>query len=194
MQIELERAAWPAATSAAFMRSRDLYGNLSNMSFGFPIEVNGLAFQGPEGLYQSLKFPNHPEIQSDVARRKSGVEAKRAAYRYPDKLMPGWDAVKLDAMALTLALKLGQHPEKFGLVLTQTRGLDIVELSHRDQWWGAKPDSSGTIHGVNALGRLLTLLRDMHREDPGTAATRLMAMADTSPFIIGGRPSGQHPV
>ena len=194
MQVELQEVTWPAGTSAAFMRSRDRYGDLSNMSFGFPIKINGLIFQGPEGLYQALKFPEQPQIQSDLAQQRSGMEAKRAAYRHPKSFMPGWDAVKLDAMALTLALKLAQHPETFGTALTQTRGLDIVEISHRDQWWGARPDSTGVMHGINALGRLLTLLRDMHQENPKTAAPRLMAMANTSPFHINGQPASQDPV
>ena len=193
MQIKLENTAWQPSTSAAFMRSRDRHGDLSNMSFGFPIELGGLKFQGPEGLYQALKFPRFPEIQSDVARQRSGMDAKRTAYRHPHRVMPGWDAVKLDAMALTLALKLQQHPDSFGQALTRTRGLDIVEVSYRDQWWGAKPDCSATMHGVNALGRLLTLLRDMHREDPKTAARRMTAMADTAPFIINAKPTAPHP-
>ena len=46
---------------AVFFRSRDQHGDLSNMTFGFPLSVNGVTFEGPEGLYQALKFPNLPD-------------------------------------------------------------------------------------------------------------------------------------
>ena len=49
---------------AFFMRSRDRYGRLSNMTSGFPLEVNRLRFQGPEGLYQAMKFPHDPAQQA----------------------------------------------------------------------------------------------------------------------------------
>lgn len=38
--------------------------------------------------------------------------------------------------------------------------MPIVEESYRDQFWGAKPLDSDTLYGENALGRLLTKLRE----------------------------------
>jgi hypothetical protein len=64
-------------------------------------------------------------------------------------------------MAQTLALKLKQHPQRFGKALRETYGRPIVEKSRRDDFWGAKPDQDETVlRGQNVLGQLLTELRD----------------------------------
>lgn len=102
MQLDISEALWPAAQSAAFMRSRDRHGELSNMTGGFPLRVNGITFQSPEGLYQALKFSARPEIQQEIAAAPSGMAAKRAAYRHAAAFEPRWDDVKIDAMAFTL--------------------------------------------------------------------------------------------
>ena len=189
MKLSLENTTWPARGSAQFMRSRDRHGDLSNMTFGFSIHLNGLTFQGPEGLYQAFKFPSDPDVQGQIASQRSGMDAKKTAYRSPRKTVPHWDEIRIDAMALTLALKLQQHPDRFGRALAQTQGLHIVETSYQDQWWGAKPDQAGNLHGINALGRLLTILRDLHQENPATAPRGLEALADSSRLIMNGAPA-----
>lgn len=50
-----------------------------------------------------------------------------------------------------------QHPP-FQRVLLETGDRPIVELSYKDQFWGAKPEGHLLV-GVNALGRLLMELR-----------------------------------
>lgn len=187
-QIGLKPKDWPESQSATFMRTRDRHGDLSNMTHGFPITLNGVAVQGPEGLYQALKFPDHPEIQREIAAQQSGMAAKKTAYKYPKLLRPDWDEVKLDAMAITLALKLAQHPQRFGNALKRTGNLFIVECSYRDQWWGATPTRNGTLRGVNALGQLLTALRDLHAEEPQTAHDQMLHNADCSRFALNGQP------
>lgn len=73
MQIDLAASTWPSAGCAAFMRSRERHGELSNMTFGFPLQLNGLTLQSSEGLYQALKFPSHPEVQRTIASQRSGT-------------------------------------------------------------------------------------------------------------------------
>ncbi len=132
MMIELSEGIWRKAECAHFMRSRERHGQLSNMTFGYPLAVNGLTFQGPEGLYQALKFPSNPDAQRAIARERSGMEAKKTAYTFSQGFRRDWEEVKLDAMAVTLAVKLIQHQEKFGKALSETGTMDIVEMSHRD--------------------------------------------------------------
>ena len=52
----LPRIALPASELAPFMRSKDRYGRLSNMTGGFPLKVAGTPHSGPESLYQALNF------------------------------------------------------------------------------------------------------------------------------------------
>ena len=126
------------ADCAVFFRSRERHGQLSNMTHGFPLAVNAVSFQGPEGLYQALKFPHDPTFQRLIGAQRSGMDAKRTAYSRRDTA-PNWDAFRADAMAFTLALKLLQHPDAFGAALTDTGSLPIIERSSRDAWWGTQP-------------------------------------------------------
>ena len=190
MNVDLSPKTWRKQDCAFFMRSRDAHGQLSNMTFGYPLRVNGLELQGPEGLYQALKFPHKQGIQREIARQRSGMEAKRVAYTHPREFNPVWDQVKLDAMALTLTVKLFQHPGKFGAALDETRDQDIVEMSNRDPWWGAKAQGD-TLTGVNALGKLLTMLRDFRADACGedqAAIAEFLREADLSQLMILGRP------
>ena len=192
------RTTYEAGACAAFMRSRERYGGLSNMTSGFRLELNGLVFQGPEGLYQALKHPHRPDHQADIARQPSGMEAKKTAYR--DRgIRPDWEEVKIDAMAYTLAVKLAQHPDEFGAALGETQGRAIVEKSYRDEFWGARPSPDGaTLNGCNVLGKLLTELRDLleqHDGDAGAVLHDYLTNVDASRLSISGRnvpePTGQ---
>ena len=187
--IDLTPHSYPANACASFRRSRERHGDLSNMTFGFPITVNGLRFQGPEALYQALKYPHNPGAQQRIAAEPSGMAAKKTAYLFHD-IHPDWEQLKITAMALTLALKLTAHPQRFGAALRATGQLPIVELSTRDAFWGAKP-TGNHLHGVNALGQLLTTLRDTlnHPEDRTTnaAATFLQGHQTETLLVMGER-------
>ena len=165
------------ARSAAFMRSKDRYGHLSNMTSGYPLTVHAITFQGPEGLYQALKYPHRPDIQRHIASRKSGMQAKRAAYDLDTNFRADWDQVRVTAMTYCLAVKLHQHPHKFGPALVKTADLPIVELSYRDSFWGAKPQGSILV-GMNLLGKLLTRLRDHYHAANTDPAAACLAFLD----------------
>jgi ribA/ribD-fused uncharacterized protein len=180
--------------SAHFMRSRDLYGELSNMTSGFPIEIRELKFQGPEGLYQALKFPEDQAHQTRIAKQRSGMDAKRTAYTNR-KVRPDWDDIKVQAMRYTLAQKLCQHPRRFGFALISTMEQPIVELvSERrpDDYWGAKLQPDGkTLRGRNVLGKLLTELRDtlMSNEcNLHPALQEYLEDTDLDQLTLGGKP------
>lgn len=187
--MEMKQYRWPAAKCAVFCRSRDQYGNLSNMTRAFPLTVNGTGFQGPEGLYQALKFPDSTALQVEIGAERSGMEAKRTAYAHRG-FRPDWDDIKMKAMAFTLATKLAQHPETFATALKESGQKPIVERSTRDAWWGAKPQGAELV-GANVLGRLLTKLRNVLNEEQGDAvraAEKFLEGVDLSDLTIRGKP------
>ena len=193
MTIDTTTHRYPAANTAAFMRSRDRYGKLSNMTGGFPLNVNEITFQSPEGLYQALKFPDHANFQKLIAAQRSGMDAKKAAYTKTPPLIAEWDSLRIQAMAFTIALKLSQHPKTFGDALKETENLFIVEKSFRDPFWGAKPDGQH-LTGINALGKILTIAKEglntTGRQPPHSLAG-LMADFPKDPFRINGAPLPQ---
>ena len=190
----LPRIALPAAELAPFMRSKDRYGRLSNMTGGFPMTVAGTPHSGPESLYQALKFPDRPDIQKDIGRQPNGMAAKKRAYR-PDNphVRPDWDRVKPYAMMVALGTKLRRHPDAFAAALMETSGRLCVEVSYRDFYWGAKPQGDGSYLGRNVLGRLLTELRRNLEQADGDAGQAAHAFLERIPdevaerLIINGR-------
>ena len=187
--MTMKKYRWPASNCAVFFRSRDRFGNLSNMTRGFPLVVNDTDFQGPEGLYQALKFPDNPALQVQIGCENSGMEAKRTAYAHKG-FRPDWDDIKIRAMAFTLATKLAQHPKTFAAALQETGSMHIVERSSRYPWWGATPEGEH-LTGVNVLGRLLTKLRNTLKEENGDAARaaeRFIGDTDLSCLTIKGKP------
>lgn len=152
-------------TAAIFFRSREQNGILSNMTGRMPLTVNDMKFQSSEGLFQAFKYPGQPEIQERIGSISSGLFAKNVAYSktYREYFDPEWwNEVRMDATIAILAIKLQQHPKKFGDALRATGNLPIVKRTPTtDNYWGAILQDDGTIQGGNALGKLLTKLRDM---------------------------------
>ncbi len=140
------------------------------MCSGFPLRVNGISIRTSEALYQLCRFPSHPEIQQKVIDQKSPMAAKmvtkpyRSSYNRKD-----WDLVRVDVMRWSLQIKLLQHYENFGALLASTDTKPIVEISHKDDFWGTKGDKSNMnlLIGDNVLGNLLMELRDtyVHKEN-----------------------------
>ena len=175
---------------ACFRRSKEQHGDLSNMTHGFPLEVNATAFQSSEALYQALKYPRNPGAQAAIGKARSGMDAKRVAYALPDSIEPGWDSIRVHAMMYTLAVKLAQNPGAFGKALLNTRGKQIVEFSTRDAFWGAKPNGNLLV-GANALGKALTGLRDQLVENKGDVNRTIAAFLDHIPLdrlAVNGQP------
>ena len=172
--------------TAAFRRSREQWGEFSNMTGGFPITVHGIRFQSSEGLYQALKFPHAPQLQLDIANASNGYQAKVVAYGTPHaKPYAEWDDDRIDAMRVALAFKMAQNP-RFATALLATGQRDIVENSIRDHFWGAKPTNIGFV-GYNVLGKLLMGLRDCISRDAANApgdARQFAAAAFRRGFVV----------
>ena len=171
---------------AVFRRSREQWGEFSNMTGGFPITVAGTHFQSSEGLYQALKFPHAPQRQARIANARSGYDAKMFAYERGEKPCEEWDEQRIDAMRVALAFKLVQNP-RLAHAIRMTHERDIVESSARDPFWGAQPRGSAYA-GCNVLGKLLMELRDqlVKHTDPDSAAQSFAAEAFKRQFSVRG--------
>lgn len=153
-----------------FRRTRDAWGAFSNMCAGFPLEVNGDTLRTSEALYQACRFPDHPDIQREIAAQKSPMGAKMVSRKHMSKSRADWDAVNIAAMTWALMLKCAQHKGTFGTLLVSTGDKDIVEDvgKRTDDFWGAVPQGSPegeVLIGHNWLGNLLMGVRRAHLAD-----------------------------
>ena len=163
---------YAAGEVVRFRKSKEQWGEFSNMASGFPLEVNGRMLRTSEALYQACKFTHLPEAQVLLIAQRSPILLARIARAKARAPRPDWDAVKVDVMRWVLRVKLVQNWERFGSVLLETGDLDIVEDSHRDTFWGAVPDEEGEhLTGRNQLGRLLMELRQQLRENSDALRT-----------------------
>ena len=160
-------------------------GLLSNMApCGTGMEVNGLTFKTSDAIYWALSTPD-VVFQRKIAGARALKEYMTVTRAAP--LRPDWNrVVSVQAMRLTLAVKLKAMPGAMGGALEATKGKPIVAVSGYNEWWGAKPRRApdGTVlRGANVLGRLLMELREQH------AQQRVPSLAELSRGLaIGGRP------
>lgn len=143
-----------------FLKTREAFGGLSNMAAGYLITLYGVRCRTSEHLYQALKFPDHPEIQSEILAVPSPMGAKMVAKRCRQVSRPDWEEIKLSVMAYCVRSKLQCNFQRFGNLLRSTGNADIVEISPKhDTYWGCVPQGDLLI-GHNHLGIQLTNLRD----------------------------------
>ncbi|MFZ3044030.1 MAG: NADAR family protein [Minisyncoccia bacterium] len=134
----------------------------------FTVEWCGRIYPTAEHLYQARKYidANGVHIQtggdSDITEliraAPSAHEAKKLgnAFEYQDYVRKDWDdAVKFEVMEEIVRAKSAQH-EYVRKKLAESKGLLLVEDSHRDPFWGRGPDWDGQNH----LGRIWTKVRD----------------------------------
>jgi len=144
----------------AFMKTKDQFGGLSNMATGFPLEVNGIKIYTSESLYQICRFPFKPEIQYKIIQQTSPITAKMISRKFRNETRSDWTLIKVKIMKWVIRVKLFQNWDTFGNLLLSTGNKPIVELSYKDNFWGAKPIKSNQIlTGMNVMGRLLMELR-----------------------------------
>ena len=173
-----ERRYDPAAC-AGFRFSTGPLGYLSNFSRH---PVVAITADGPvrcadsERLYQAMKFPHDAERQARIVNASCAKEAKALASpgalsgrERRDLLRSGWDERRVAVMDWVIRLKAATRPDEAAAAFAASGDRMIVEISVRDAFWGAQPRPDGSLVGVNALGRLLTRLRDELRDaGPGT--------------------------
>ena len=168
---------------APFLRVRDRYGPFSNMASGYPILVCGVGTGSSEALYQALRFPHLPEFQAEVLDQAAPILAKRHAYTRVAETRPDWDRVRVNVMRYVLRAKFGSTQGGLLDLLRGTGEIPIVEVSHRDDYWGARP-VGGRFVGRNVLGRLLMELRAELQAHP-SGAPLLIEPRFPDPVLLG---------
>ena len=166
----IEYKTYTRGKCIVFFRVRDSFGGYSNFAHGYPLCVNGLSFSTSEALYQACKFPAFPDIQASIAAEHNPSGAKAVARSWENGIQPqrrrsDWNNVKGATMAWVLKVKTAQNWSKFSELLLMSAEYDIVEMSSRDNFWGAVPNKWGKdeLKGHNVLGCLLQSLRDRIR-------------------------------
>ncbi len=147
------------SVSIPFRGTKDAFGGLSNMAGGFPVIIGGYKLKNVEALYQSLRYPNMPEVQTKIINYASPIIAKRYARGFVKETRKDWEQVRFKIMRFCIEIKLAQNWDSFSKVLINTRDHPIVEVSKKDKIWGAI-DKGDYYEGTNALGRLLMDVRD----------------------------------
>lgn len=177
----------------SFLKTSEPFGGLSNMAAGYRITLFGVRFRTSEHLYQALKFPDHPEIQLEIAETHSPIAAKMVARKrdYRALIRPDWEEIKLAVMEYCLRAKLRANFQQFGDLLRSTGSADIVEVSSKkDTFWGCVPDGDLLV-GHNHLGVLLADLRDeLVREGEGAGRRMRLPPPAGVALRINGRPVG----
>ena len=156
----LEHKIYRREECITFLKTNDPFGGLSNMAGGYSLLINNVRVLTSEALYQACRFPHMPEVQKLIVGQKSPMTAKMVGKPYRKDSRADWDDARIRIMYWCLRVKLAQNWEKFGDLLRATGNKPIVEVSRRDQFWGAKPVDAETLVGDNMLGRLLMKLRD----------------------------------
>lgn len=159
--------------AVSFLKTQESFGGLSNMAAGYPINLCGISCRTSEHLYQALKFPDHPEIQSEILAVPSPMGAKMVAKRCRQLIRPDWEEIKLAVMDYCVRAKLQCNFYLFGNLLRSTGNADIVEISPKhDTYWGCVPQGDLLV-GHNHLGIQLTNLRDQLVNDEDFHAAKL---------------------
>lgn len=177
------------AEGVVFSKTKEAFGGLSNMAAGFPVRVNGVHILTSEALYQACRFPHLPDVQRKIIEERSPMTAKMRGKPHRDQSRPDWDQVRVKIMRWCLRVKLVQNFPAFSRLLLDTADRPIVELSRKDDFWGAKLTEDDTLVGTNVLGRLLMELREELRS--GKLDTSMpVEPLDIPDFRLLGKPMG----
>lgn len=148
---------YKAAQSCCFVRASDRWGAFSNMGMKFPFVLDDILIKSSEYLYQALKFQKDENTQYLILNSSNALEAKKNAYQHADEM----NAEKNKVMRYCLFMKYMAYKEYFDDLFQKTQGKAIVELSFKDDYWGAIKKAVGVYKGANALGRLWMEIREL---------------------------------
>lgn len=155
------------------------------MAAGFPLRVNGIHIRTSEALYQACRFPHHSAVQRLIIEATSPMTAKMNSKPHRHNTRPDWNRVRIEVMRWCLQIKLAQNWEKFSTLLKETDPRPIVEISHKDAFWGAKVVSEKTLMGKNVLGCLLMELRDAIKISSRNSFFRIEPLAIPDFWLMG---------
>lgn len=175
--------------AVVFHKTKERWGELSNMASGFPLVVVGSVWPSSEALYQACRFPDQPDVQLLIAQQTSAMAAKMRSKPHRSATREDWTHIRVRVMRWVLRVKLAQHMNGFGSVLLATGDSSIVERSGKDRYWGAIESEDGTLEGENVLGRLLMELRQELRTRSRDELS-IVTPPRVDHFLLLGRPVG----
>jgi ribA/ribD-fused uncharacterized protein len=148
-EYERERVVW-------FRKTREEWGELSNMHGGFPLTIHEIRIYTSEHLYQACKLPIRPDVQREILNAASPMRAKMITKKHKSDWRADWERINVDLMRWCVRLKYAQHCKTLSVVIAATGDRPIVEDSHRDQFWGAVPTKGAPdrLVGRNVLGKI----------------------------------------
>lgn len=142
-----------ALTKPVALFYTDTYHPLDNCS-AYSIFWRKRKWPTLEHAYQAEKFTSRSIIK-EIFNAGSPFKAKKIAHEFSSKKRPEWDDLyKISTMKALMNAKANQHPEVLELLLA-TEGLDLVENSPTDSFWGRGPNWKGE----NMVGKLWTEIR-----------------------------------
>ncbi|MGU5654954.1 NADAR family protein [Aeromonas allosaccharophila] len=144
--------------SCVFFKTKEQWGEFSNMSHDFPYLLGGAHIITNEHLYQALKFQSFPYLQKDILSAKTAKEAKSIARLNVEKIQDD-KKESIKYMRYVLFCKYKAYTAFFDDLFLKSDNNPIVEMSYKDEFWGAIPDDNKLI-GINALGRLWMEVRE----------------------------------
>lgn len=140
---------------------RGEYRFLSNF-WPCKVQLGDIVFPSAEHAYQARKSLD-PVVQRSLAQLASPGEAKR--YGRTIELRPDWERVKKRVMLLVVLTKFIQNPD-LAKLLVATEDIPLEEgNTWHDNFWGACRCDDHAGDGLNYLGRILMMVRDIVRED-----------------------------
>ena len=186
--MDYQTKTYDLSNVVSFLKTDEEYGGLSNMAAKrFPLIVNGIKIDNTEILYQICRFPNNVEIQQIILNEKSPMGAKMKSKKYrKEYTREDFELVKVDIMYWCLLVKLASNPMTFGRLLEKTGDKDIVEISKKDPFWGAKKDRDNEriVIGQNILGKLLMRLRTYYLENKSSTKILKVKPLEISNFLL----------
>jgi predicted NAD-dependent protein-ADP-ribosyltransferase YbiA (DUF1768 family) len=125
------------------------------------VEYKGIKYRTAEALFQALRFPDHPDVQSEIQEAKSPMTAKMKARKNRKLLGRGekWDEAEDDIprMKMVLQLKLEKHPELKQKLLDTGDAIIGEDCTTHDKesarWWGMVYKDGRWI-GENVFGKI----------------------------------------
>jgi len=162
--------------AAVFCKAKDAWGCYGNMAGGYAFTdpATGLVWKNSEAWYQAQRFVGLPALQEEIRQTSNGWLAKKLAHEHVSESRQDWLEVNVDLMVDAVALKATN--ERFAAELLASGEKVIVELSMRDEFWGAKPIGNGVLRGANMLGQILVNRRAILAADRQPKARGMMGL------------------
>lgn len=166
--IDISESTYAKPFCAVFGRTKYKRGEFQNMHRKFPLIVSGMNIPSSEALYQAMRFPQWPDIQTAILLEPTPFGAKKVAHDHIDDTRSDWHEsvddkmpFKVLAMYIAIQIKAIQHIDTFMPLFEEAKDKDIVEYSRHDAFWGAGPKDgmSDILFGYNVLGKLWDVVK-----------------------------------